>query len=222
MKKTVCIAWLLVATLSLHAQDLTTDTLPPSAGPDSGITLPIPAKRLQTNVTIGTQFSTSSWFGSGLTTYIAPTLTYRVSPRFSVRGGLAIANTSLFDYRPWFSTEGSSTYDANFTRAILYLEGSYRVTDKLTISGAGFKEFTITDNSRFYNPYTQNEPYGIYLNADYRISDNVHIQAGFGYTKGYSPFMGTPYTPIGTPFTGGAFYSSPFQPDPFHSGPTAW
>lgn len=221
MNRTLCIVLLIVATLFTKAQDQAVDTLPASAGPGSETGSILAPKRLQTNVMIGTQFSTSSWFGSGLTTYIAPSLSYRISPRFSVRGGLVISNTSLFDYRPWFSAEGSPSYNANFTQAIIYLEGSYRVTDKLTISGAGFKQFTVTDNSNFYNPYSRNEPYGIYLNADYKIAEGVHIQAGFGYSKGYSPYMGSPlYNP--SPFSGGSFYSSPFYRDPFNPVPFGW
>ena len=221
MNKSLFILTFVFFVLVAGAQEQVSDTLPASVQQNADGTQITPPKRMQTNVMIGTQFSTSSWYGSGLTTFISPSISYLVSPRFSVRGGVTISNTALFNYRPWFSTEGSSTFDANFTKAVLYLEGSYRVTDKLTISGAGFKEFTISDNSSFYNPYSKNEPYGIYLNADYKIAEGVHIQAGFGYTRGYSPYMGSPmYDP--SPFGGGSFNSSPFQRDPFHTGPFGW
>ena len=221
MNRTLGILIFVLFVLIAGAQDQVFDTLPPSITVDQDGTLIAPPKRMQTNVMIGTQFSTSSWFGSGLTTFISPSVSYRVSPRFSVRGGLTIANTALFDYKPWFALEGSPTYDANFTKAVLYLEGSYQVTDRLTISGAGFKEFTITDNSNFYNPYSNNEPYGIYLNADYKIAEGVHIQAGFGYTRGYSPYMGSPmYDP--SPISGGSFHPSPFQRNTFNNSPFGW
>lgn len=221
MKRLLSIWILMLALLSGAAQNSISDSLPHAASLDQDGNSIVPPKRLQTHVMIGTQFSSSSWFGSGLTTMISPSLSYRVSPRFSVSGGLTVSNTTMFNYRPWFAAEGSPTYDANFTKAILYLEGSYRITERLTISGAGFKEFTVTDNSNFYNPYSQSEPYGLYLNADYRISDRAHIQIGIGYTKGYSPYLGSPmYDP--SPFSGRSMFSSPFQRDPFHARPGGW
>lgn len=221
MKKTLVILVLSFLTGHAGAQEQASDTLPASVSHGFDENAIPGAKRMQTNIIIGTQISSSSWYGSGLTTFVSPSVSYQVSPRFSLRGGLSVANTTLFNYRPWFAAEGSSTFDANFTKAVLYLEGSYRVTDKLTISGAGFKEFTLTDNSNFYNPFSQNEPYGIYLNADYKIADGVHIQAGFGYTRGYSPYMGSPmYDP--SPFSVGSFSSSPFHRNPLNTGPFGW
>ncbi|TSA27752.1 MAG: hypothetical protein D4R67_05560 [Bacteroidetes bacterium] len=206
----------------IFAQDPDADTLPASAAQHETGDLSLPSKRMQTYVTIGTQFSNSAWLGSGLTTFIAPSVSYQVSPRFSIKGGLTLSNTTLFNYRPWYSLESGQTSDVNFTRALVYLEGSYRINDRLTLSGAGFKEFTVQDNSTFYNPCTRNSPQGIYLNADYRIADGVHIQAGFTYTRGYNPYYNSPFpnpspfygpSPLydPSPFSGGAFHSSPFN-----------
>jgi len=221
MRKTFFVLILVIIGFSSGAQDLIIDTLPASVVSDTEGNPITPQKRMQTNVMVGTQFSSSSRYGSGLTTFVSPSISYRVSPRFSVRGGLTLSNTTLLNYRPWFVTEASSSFDANFSKAVIYLEGNYQVTDKLIISGAGFKEFTITDNSNFFNPYSKNEPYGIYLNADYKIAEGVHIQAGFGYTRGYSPYMGSPmYDP--SSFSGGSFHPFSFQRDPFNTGPFNW
>lgn len=221
MRKQLFVFTLAMTVFSALAQEPSHDTLPASMTTDADGILVSPSKRMQTSVMIGTQFSTSSWYGSGLTTFISPSLSYLVSPRFSISGGVTVSNTSLFNYRPWYAVEPTSPFDANFSKALIYLEGSYRVTERLTISGAGFKEFTITDNSPFYNPLTKNEPYGIYLNADYKVSERAHIQIGLGYSRGYSPYSGSPiYDP--SPFSGGAFSPSPFQHTPFNSRPLGW
>jgi len=210
-------------------QDMSADTLPPAvieSAADKG-DMPgkriKPPKRLQTNFTIGTAFTTSSGYGSGLTSYISPSLSYRVSPRFTIRGGVTLSNTQLFDYQPWYMAESFQPYDANFTNALIWVEGTYMVTERLTISGAGFKEFTLTDNSPYYNPYSDNNPYGVYLNATYRINDKMFIQAGFGYTRNTNPYRGSPYMGMpgyfGAPFPGGALYPSPFNNDPFMQDP---
>lgn len=221
MSKTPAILILIFIVLSAGAQNPLSDTLPASVAVDSKGNLITPPERMQTRISIGTQFTNSSWFGSGLTTFISPGISYRISPRFSLGGGIRISNTTLFNYRPWYEMGPSQTYDANFSRALIYLEGSYRVTDRLTIYGAGFKEFTIHDNSSYFNPYTNSSPHGIYLNADYKISEGVHIQAGFGYTRGYSTYLESPiFDP--SPFSRGSFYSSPFQRDPFNTRPIGW
>jgi len=109
--------------------------------------------------------------------------------------------------------EATPAYDANFTNALVYLRGTYLVTDRLTLSGMAYKEFTISDQSDFLNPYTRNNPQGIYLNADYRITDGVHIQAGFGYSRGYSPYSVYPGYGSYNPFPGiesGGLFSDPF------------
>lgn len=221
MGKTFYIVALLMTVLCAEAQDQVSDTIPGSVTIDVEGNTINPPKRMQTNVILGTQFSGSSYYGTGLTTFISPSISYNVSPRFSVRGGLTISNTSLFNYRPWYAVEGTSPFDANFSKALIYLEGTYRITERLTISGAGFKEFTIADNSPINNPFSKNEPYGIYLNAQYKITERAFFQVGFGYTKGYSPYIGSPmYDP--SPFSGGAFSPSPLQRDPFNSRPFGW
>jgi hypothetical protein len=174
--------------------------VPDTTGGIPGKSGALSSGRVHTNLTIGSSFSSWSGYGSMLTTYVSPSFSYRVSPKITLRAGITISNNALFGYRPWYGAESLNTYDANFSKALVYLEGTYLVTNRLTISGLAYKEFTIDDNSRFTNPFTRNNPQGIYMNADYRISDGFHFQAGFGYSKGYSPFpVSTGFAPAGFP-----------------------
>jgi len=193
MKKIFFLCLGIIITISSVGQEVFLDSIPSAiTGEESGKLIRAP-KRLQTNVSIGTAFTTTSGFGSGFSTYLSPTLSYRVSPRFTVRGGVSVSNTTLFNYQPWYTIEPSQQLNANFTKALIWVQGSYMVTDRLMISGAGYKEFTVTDNSPTYNPYTSNNPYGIYLNATYKINDRMFIQAGFGYRRNQMPFQNDPF-----------------------------
>ena len=215
----LCLGILLA--ISTIGQDILLDSIPASEAEDESGKVIRPPRRFQTNWTIGTNFTTTSGFGSGFSTYISPTLSYRAGPRFTVRGGVTLSNTTLFNYRPWYNMEASEPFDANFTKAMIWVEGSYMVTDRLMISGAGFKEFTLTDNSPYYNPYTDHNPYGFYLNASYKINDRMFIQAGFGYTRDQMPYFGSPmYDP--SPFSRGSFHHQPFQHNPFYQDPFRW
>ena len=218
MKKLIPFFVVILLAVNCVGQDFFLDSIPASAAEDESGNVIRPPKRFQTNWTIGTSFTTTSGYGSGFSTYISPSVSYRISPRFTIRGGVTLSNTTLFNYRPWYSMEATQPFDANFTNAMVWVEGSYMVTDKLMISGAGFKQFTLTDNSPAYNPYTNNNPYGVYLNATYKINDRMFIQAGFGYTRNQQPYTGSSlFNP--SPFSRGAFHQMPFQNDPFNSNP---
>jgi len=172
-------------------QQVISDSLPPSQSEENVPVGTSSGHQLKSAISLGTDIF-SSGFGSGFTTYISPAFSYRVNARLSFRAGVTLSNTALFNYRPWFVPEPYQSVNANFSKALLFVEGSYLVSERLTLTGGVFKEFTLDSQSPVILPYTSNNPEGFYLNADYRITNGVHIQAGFGYTKGYVPFYGSP------------------------------
>ncbi len=58
------------------------------------------------------------------------------------------------------------------------------MTEKLTISGAGYKTFLLNppdpaDENNLHNFDNSNQ--GVILNMDYKVSDNFHINASFQF-----------------------------------------
>jgi hypothetical protein len=207
IKQLISMCFLIIlSSFSLNgfSQIASSDTLPSSAATVTTNTHNhfIP-KKLDFGIQVGSQFSTSS-YGTGFSTLISPHLTYGLSKRFSISGGISIINTSLNG----ISSTPLSLYEypanGNFTNAIVYLSGQYLVSDRLTISGTAYKTFNLFGDTPGKQNYGMNDAQGFYMNVRYKVLKNVHIEAGFGYSKGYNPynvFTNDPFSDqFGNPF----------------------
>jgi hypothetical protein len=180
-----------------NAQVSSMDTLPKSATAHTNYVLPL--HQLHVGVQVGTQFSTASGYGSALSTYLSPTLTYRLSKRFSLSGGMSIVNTSLFGVKPLYSlAEGNSVpgYSGNFTQTTLWLSGQYLLGNRITLTGTVYKTLDVSGTNSSNYPFYRSNPQGGNLNIDYRVSDHFHIEAGIGYSKGSYGYNYNPYNPV--------------------------
>ena len=165
-------------------------------------------KKVDYHLSIGTQFSTSSGYGSGLSSFITPSINYTINKRLRIGGGISIVNTTLFNFKPYYPVENSPAYNENFNTATVFVNGQYLLSDRLTIYGCAFKQFLLSGNPlpySLYNPFSRDGAQGIQMNVDYRIGKNFHIQAGFGYSKGtniYSDPFGNfiSPSPFGSPY----------------------
>jgi hypothetical protein len=146
----------------------------------------------------GTWFSTSSGYGNGWGTFISPEISYSLSPRFRVTGGVSIVNTSFSGYRPYYEFFSGPSYHGDVTSAYLFISGQYLVNDRLTITGSAFKKFNIYESPGLNDPFFKDEPYGASLNVQYRLGRNVYLEGGIGYTNGaVDPYYGNPlYSPV--------------------------
>jgi len=155
-------------------------------------------KKYDFGVSLGSEFSISSGFGSGFTTYISPHVSYNVSKRFRLSGGFTYSNTQLFNARSWVAGENVPGVSGNYSTGLIYVSGSYLVSDRLTISGSAFKAFNLSGTPLPYNPYSpisQKGAQGINFNVDYKVAEHFHIQAGFGFTQGVNPYYRDPFSP---------------------------
>ena len=158
-----------------------------------------PDYRLQ----FGTMFSTTSGYGSGISTYISPEIGYSLTSRFRINTGISIINTNLIGVTPYFSSTNEQKFNGNFTSALIYINGQYKLNDRLTLNGSAYKQFNLSDDPPG-NPYSKmNERQGFNMAIDYKAAENFHIQAGFGYSKGYPPYYQDPF---GTSFSGHSYF----------------
>ena len=197
LEHVLLIAFISIFSLAGNAQVSSTDTIPTSATTHTNYVLPL--HQLHVGVQVGTQFTTTSGYGSGLSTFLSPTLTYPVSRRFSVSGGISIVNTSLYGVKPWYSYPEQKSvpgYSGNFTQATLWVSGQYMLSDRLTLTGTAYKTIDVLGDKPGYYPFYNNNPQGAYLNVGYKIGNNMHIEAGFGYSKGSYGYNYDPYNPV--------------------------
>jgi len=163
-------------------------------------------RKFDYGLTLGSEFTSISGFGSGLNTYVTPRISYNVSKRFSVGGGFSIIQTNYFGAKPYLQNEQNTFSNGNFTSAVLFVSGQYLVNERLTIYGSAFKQFQITQDPLPYNPFnpvSKNGAQGINFNVSYRIGKNVMIQGSFRYSEGMNPY--NCYGNYNDPFHSGSF-----------------
>ena len=157
------------------------------------------AHKMNYGLEAGTMFNTTSGYGSSISTYVSPHLTYSLTSRFCISAGITILTTSYNNARPYFSYPSETTYNGTLTSAILYLNGSYQLNNRLILNGTVFKEFGISGDMKSNNPFSREPMQGFSMSADYKVTEHFHIQAGFGYSKGLDPYRNSmfPGTQIG-------------------------
>ena len=165
-------------------------------------------KKFNYNLTLGSEFTSISGFGSALNTYVTPRFSYNVNKRLSIGGGISVIQTNYFNARSYLQNEQPFSTNGNFTSGMIFVNGQYLVNDRLTISGSAYKQFPITKDPLPYNPFnpvSSKGAQGVDFNIGYRIGDHMYIQAGFRYSDGQNPYCADP------------FNRSPFKNDSYGS-----
>jgi hypothetical protein len=177
-------------TSTVFCQEVNSDTV---FNPDQRLLKP---KKFNYHLTLGSEFTSASGFGSALNTYVTPSFSYNLSKRFSIGGGISVIQTNYFNARPLYQDGQSSSTSGNFTSGMIFVSGQYLVSDRLTIYGSAYKQFPITKDPLPYNPFnpvSSRGAQGVDFNVGYRIGDNVYIQAGFHYSDGQNPYYNDPF-----------------------------
>jgi hypothetical protein len=167
----------------------------------------IKEKKLKVKMELGTFFGTSFGSGNYFGTYVSPQISYRLSPRFTLNTGARITNTFG---NPFYESGFYSPYGypaTNFTRSFVYVEGAYQVNNRLTISGAAYKEINLINTpSPSIDAYNFDSK-GFIMGVDYRIGENIFIHGQIEVSDGPGYYRANPFS---SPASG--FGSSPFHP----------
>jgi hypothetical protein len=146
------------------------------------------------NLSVGTSFTAVSGFGSGMGFYAAPTYTLPLSDRWSVHGGvIASYFTGLTAPGP-----GEMQLPTSYSSLALFAAASYRMSDRLVLHGAGFKQLLAAPPSPL-TPYPMDH---LTFGASYRLGNNITIGAAVQMNQGQGYYVSSP------------FYNSSF-PSPF-------
>lgn len=165
-----------------------------------------PRRKPAFGVTIGSEFTAVKGYGSALNTFITPRVSYDLSRRFSVGGGVSVVRTDYFNVVPYYGEHVSQSTSGNYYSATLFVNGTYRVNERLTLTGSAFKQFDLTPDPLPYNPFnpiSRHGAQGVDFNIGYKVGRNMYFQAGFRYVDGASPYGYDSYR--GNPFTGSPF-----------------
>lgn len=144
--------------------------------------------KLDFNFTAMSSFSSFSSYGNVFSNTLSPSLSYKVSRKFSVQGGVSISHN-------YFNSQNNESPYSIFpgtghsTIGTVWVRGNYLINEKLSVSATGYKQFSIYDktDNPYYN-YNGIDNKGLILDVNYRPSKNVFINARFEYNKGNRPY----------------------------------
>lgn len=145
------------------------------------------------NFSVGTSYSYSKAFGSGMMLYAAPTYTLALNDRWALHGGVIASHYQGLNQTPY----GESLFPASFSGMALFAAASYRMNDRLVLHGAGVKQLLSAPATPF-TPYPMDN---LSLGATYKLGENITIGATVRLNNGryYYP------TPLN-----GTMFQSPF------------
>lgn len=157
-----------------------------------------PEKKTDVGVQLGTSFSTDFNGGHAFSTMVSPELRYKLSKRFTIRGGLSISNTD-YGNTLVYSPYGFSRYTGNITQGMLYVSGDYMISPKVILSGTAYKEFSIdhTNPDHAFKPGYDGK--GLMMNLRLMPSSNTTIEIGAEFYQGNNPWRGGTYNPFYSP-----------------------
>ena len=125
----------------------------------------------------GAGFGRSSAYGNYFSTYYKPMISYDLSPRFSVNTGLSYVNSSV-DNIPVVSDYGYQLFSGNISQYYAFVGGQYKLTDKLSVGGSVFYDFTsykAVDGTAL-NTDSGLDNLGYSANFKYKVNENLSIQ----------------------------------------------
>ena len=90
---------------------------------------------------VGAGFGNSSRYGNYFSTYYKPMISYDVSPRFSLNTGISYVNSSVNNI-PVIAENSYQLFSGNISQYYAFVGGQYKLTDKLSVGGSIFYDFT--------------------------------------------------------------------------------
>lgn len=151
--------------------------------------------RLHYGFEMGVGFSNSKTFGNYFSTYYKPMISYDVSPRFSINTGVTYINSSVNNV-PTISENKYELFSGNISQYYAFVGGQYKITDKLSVGGSVFYDFTsynsidgtaVTKRNGLDNlGYSGNFKYQI--NKNMSIEGEIRINDRNPYNQSSSPF----------------------------------
>ncbi|MCF8364275.1 MAG: hypothetical protein K9H16_00745 [Bacteroidales bacterium] len=170
-----------------------------------------PDKKVTVRMEMGTSFGIGGGSAGTYGVYLAPHISYKVSPKFRVNFGAILQNSNYLNfyspYNPYYP-EYTQTFNSNITRTLLYAEGQYMVNPRLMVSTKVYKEIATFGEPQVNPRALDLNGGGAAVGFQYKINDSMQIGAEISYNKGRTPY--NPFYPAGI---GGSSISHPYGID---------
>jgi len=130
--------------------------------------------KINFNFEAGVNVGSSGNFG----TFYSPSVSYQISPKFSVESGFVYQNSSVNNY-PVIEDYRYQSFSGSINQYAAFVSGKYNVTDKLTVGGSLYYDLTSYETSNGIESYSNNnsnsDNIGYSASFEYRVTKNMTI-----------------------------------------------
>lgn len=142
--------------------------------------------KLHINFEMGVGGGSSQRYGSYFQTFYQPTLSYELSPKFTINSGLRYVNSSVSNFL--MHTDYSyQSFTGNIAQYSAFIGGAYQLNENLKVGGSIYYDFT-SYQSGFTTPSSGFDNVGYSAFFDYKVGKGFHIQGEVRINDKLSPF----------------------------------
>jgi len=148
------------------------------------------------SVTVGTGYSSFGNSMSMMSTYIAPTFNYQLSPKFNISVNGIIMQNNLSGIESVFGSSAEYGYNSNISNYGISGIAHYQLNEKWSIWGDG----AYFENQSIFTDY-RSEAYDtdfktLSIGLGYKVNDHLHFNLQYRYSNGLNPAynFGSPYS----------------------------
>ncbi len=191
MRKLLLLLMMMASVVVLQAQSKSYEENDTISYPEGFQQKPSVRDRLHFGVSLGTSVSFARGQDAVMGHFIAPTLSFQVTPKFRLSGGVSLQYNSLNN--PWTYGSGESGSNIMLQRpkvqTFMFARGEYAINQKLTLTGSMFAN-TATLNIPGLNPQTYNlNSYGASAGFWYKINDKASFGAEVQLIRSNDPYQ---------------------------------
>jgi hypothetical protein len=152
------------------------------------------SKRVNFDLSAGTSFMYSKDFGSGTSTYIAPSLKYKFTPRLNLNVGVMFVNSNIAYNRflPFYQEPSVVFRTKPVNKVLAYASANYMLSERLTVSGSVVRDL---NSSQGYGVNSTPSVQSMSLHMDYKLTKNISVGAGMHMSQG--GYFGSPGNSFG-------------------------
>lgn len=146
----------------------------------------LPSEKVKFSLNTGTSFFYSPNSFAGTSLYVAPKLSYNFTPKFRINAGVMLIRQNLNLSSPLLLGGDSKPQSVvirnnSSVQGIIFAEGDYLLSDRLTLSGSLMKSIDLGD--KFKNAARINSFQMMTMDVNYKLSNTISVGAGLRMIK---------------------------------------
>lgn len=151
-----------------------------------------PQSNISAGLSAGSMFISSN-YGNMFSSYIAPSVGYKLSDNFRVNGGLMFMQNNFFGLK----NSELNYYSKTNYNTLMFVQGEYLLNKNVILRGTIIKDLNNFSDNFNYDAYS--------LGMDYKISNNSSIGFELQFSRSNQPFYHSPG--FGSTFGNNHFYN---------------